>query len=80
MGRLSPTVDLARFAGQNVRLALEWNVPETLTGPAWFELDNVSLVAGLAPPPALATQGLSRPGNGAFQLDFTATLGRPYTV
>ncbi len=34
-------VNLGAFAGQTVRVAFDWFVPENLTGPAFFQLDNV---------------------------------------
>jgi hypothetical protein len=40
-GNLSGLVDVSAFAGSPVRVAFEWVVPQTLTGPAFFQLDNV---------------------------------------
>lgn len=45
-GVITETVDLSAFAGQSVRVNFEWNVPENATGPAFFELDNVSITGG----------------------------------
>jgi hypothetical protein len=42
-GVLTGTVNLDAFAGQTVRVVFHWNIPEFLTGPAFFELDNVRL-------------------------------------
>ena len=42
----TPTVvDLSAFADQDVRVAFVWNVPESGTGPGFFQLDNVMLTA-----------------------------------
>ena len=34
-------VDLSSFSGSAIRLSFEWNVPESSSGPAFFQLDNV---------------------------------------
>lgn len=44
-GPLSGSIDVSAFAGRHVRIAFIWNIPENFTGPALFQLDNVS-VAG----------------------------------
>jgi len=41
-GNLSGSVDLSSFIGQNVRLSFDWFVPQNFTGPAFFQLDNVT--------------------------------------
>jgi LPXTG-motif cell wall-anchored protein len=43
-------VNLSPFAGQTVRVNFVWNVPETNTGPAFFQLDNVSITLAAAVP------------------------------
>jgi hypothetical protein len=48
-GQLTGAVDLSAFIGQTVHLAFDWFVPETFTGPAQFQLDNVR---GATPAPA----------------------------
>jgi hypothetical protein len=35
------SVDLGAFAGRTVRLVFDWLVPDSFTGPAAFQLDNV---------------------------------------
>ncbi len=40
-GPSSATVDLSGFAGDDVRISFEWFVPENLTGPGFFQLDNI---------------------------------------
>ena len=40
-GKLKGNVDLAPFAGSDVRLKFLWNIPQPFTGPAFFQLDNV---------------------------------------
>lgn len=60
-GPQTETIDLTDFAGQTVLINFVWDVPEFLTGPAFFELDNVSVVQGLPssqPVPALDGVGL----------------------
>jgi hypothetical protein len=42
-GNLTGRVDMSSFAGQDVRIKFIWNVPETFTGPAFFQLDNVDI-------------------------------------
>jgi cysteine-rich repeat protein len=49
-GTLSGNVDLSAFGGQAVRLKFEWNVPESSTGPAAFEIDNIVIAGGTAVP------------------------------
>jgi hypothetical protein len=41
-------VDVTSFAGSDVRFSFEWEVPEFLTGPAFFQLDQVRLTAPCA--------------------------------
>lgn len=42
-GPNSGTVDLSTFAGTPIRISFEWTVPETFTGPGFFQLDKVAL-------------------------------------
>lgn len=44
-GLMSAEIDLSAFAGDTVRLSWDWLVPETNTGPAQVELDNVLITA-----------------------------------
>jgi hypothetical protein len=44
-GSLSGTVDLSAYAGASVRISFRWIVPESSTGPAFFQLDNVLVEA-----------------------------------
>ena len=34
-------IDVSSFAGSDVRISFEWDIPEDVTGPGFFELDNV---------------------------------------
>ncbi len=43
-GDLVGIVDVSSFAGMPIRISFEWTVPETFTGPAFFQLDNVQLI------------------------------------
>ncbi len=38
-------MSLAAFAGQTVFVRFLWNVPESFSGPAFFQLDNVSITS-----------------------------------
>ncbi len=38
-------IDVSAHAGQPVRLVFRWNVPQSFTGPACFQLDRVALSA-----------------------------------
>jgi hypothetical protein len=40
-GNLVGTVDISPFVNQAVRIVFEWFIPETFTGPGFFQLDNV---------------------------------------
>jgi hypothetical protein len=61
-GLLHGSVDLSPFAGQTVSLTFEWHIPETFTGPGFFQLDNVRAGGGVVPEPgslALLALGLA---------------------
>jgi hypothetical protein len=45
-GLLLGTVDLSRFAGQDVRIVFEWTVPNCVMTQALAQLDNIRLVQG----------------------------------
>ncbi len=45
-------VNLAAFAGSVVRVIFDWHVPETNSGPAFFQLDNVHFIANTTAPDA----------------------------
>lgn len=51
-GPVTRSVDVSAFAGQTVRLAFRWDVPEPFTGPGLFQLDHIALNSSLldAPP------------------------------
>lgn len=57
-GPSTGAVDVSSFAGQAVRLAFVWTVPENLSGPAQFELDSVVLGGAPTAVPSLNTLGL----------------------
>jgi hypothetical protein len=42
-GNQQGVVDVSAFAGSTVRINFEWLVPENLTGPAFFQFDDVSV-------------------------------------
>jgi hypothetical protein len=43
-GIVTELVDLSPFKGLDVQICFEWTIPESFTGPAQFELDNICLV------------------------------------
>jgi hypothetical protein len=56
-GPLAGSLDVSAFANQNVMIRFDWYVPESHTGPAFFQLDNVGLsnspVSSAPAPPGL---------------------------
>jgi len=40
-GNLVGTVDISPFVNQAIRIVFEWFIPESFTGPGFFQLDNV---------------------------------------
>jgi uncharacterized repeat protein (TIGR01451 family) len=42
-------VDISAFAGMEVRISFDWFVPDTSSGPAFFQLDNVMVVEAVQP-------------------------------
>lgn len=44
-GNQNGVVDLIPFAGMDVRIVFEWEVPHDYSGPAYFQLDNIDLLA-----------------------------------
>jgi hypothetical protein len=35
------TVNISPFVNQGIRVVFEWFIPESFTGPGFFQLDNV---------------------------------------
>ena len=60
-GPLTGSVDLSSFASRGIRISFDVVIPESFTGPGFFQLDNVALT--YPPVPQLA---LSRSGNNAI--------------
>ena len=50
-GNVSTTINLSAFNGQSVRISFDAFVPQNFTGPAFFQLDNVTLSAAPATVP-----------------------------
>ena len=48
-GSLSGMVDLSAYAGTTVRICFDCVIPQSHTGPGFFELDNVRLSSSLTP-------------------------------
>jgi hypothetical protein len=42
-GNMKGVVDVSAFSGQTVRISFDWFVPQDFTGPAFCQLDNVSV-------------------------------------
>ena len=42
-GNFLGSVDLSSFSGQSIRISFDAQVPQSFTGPAFFQLDNVRL-------------------------------------
>ncbi len=69
-GILQGLVDLMPYAGTTVYIEFDWWVPESMSGPAFFELDNIRITET-----ALISQiGPLAPGE---TMDFLATVGVP---
>jgi hypothetical protein len=79
-GPITGTVDLSAYAGTTIRVCFNLNVPQSFTGPAFFELDNVRLVSSV--PPAITTTGplLGGTMGTAYSQTLTASGGTtPYS-
>jgi uncharacterized protein YhjY with autotransporter beta-barrel domain len=61
-GQLSWLMDLSAYAGQDIRLSFVWTIPQSFTGPALFDLDNVASFGFYVPP-----DPPSAPGNAASE-------------
>ncbi|MFQ5649747.1 MAG: FlgD immunoglobulin-like domain containing protein [bacterium] len=53
-GPQTGVVDMSPFAGQDVRISFDWHIPETFSGPGFFQLDNV-ICNFISSPPVVAT-------------------------
>ncbi len=42
-GAQSSTIDISSFNTQNIRIVFDWYIPESFTGPALFQLDNINI-------------------------------------
>jgi hypothetical protein len=75
-GNLSGLIDLSAFANRSVRISFDVLVPESLTGPGFFQLDNVVLSYAPNPPLQISRSGtnvvLSWPATFS---NFTAVAG-----
>ena len=68
-GPLSGSVDLSGFAGRSIRVSFDAIIPESFTGPGFFQLDNIRLTYPPVPPLLV-----SRSGNNAI-LSWPALFG-----
>ncbi len=58
-GSQTNTLDLTSFGGTGVRLCFDLDIPESYTGPGFFQLDNVTLLYLPSPPLTIARSGNS---------------------
>jgi hypothetical protein len=56
-GNLSASVDLSAFSNQGIRISFDAIIPESFTGPGFFQLDNVVLSYPPTPPLLIAKSG-----------------------
>ncbi|WP_371373995.1 PEP-CTERM sorting domain-containing protein [Thalassotalea aquiviva] len=61
-GNMTGSVDLSGFVGQTVNISFEWMIPENFTGPAFFQLDNVTSTASVPEPLSIAILGFGLAG------------------
>lgn len=70
------TVDLSAFAGQLIELAFLETVPQILTGPAQFEIDDIKLVGMPAPAPDVDEFTFNLQGKAGKQIDLLLSSDR----
>jgi len=72
-GPINAAIDLGAFAGSDVRLVFEAIIPQSYTGPGFFQLDHVRFEA--CPTPVIVVQpaGQTVPVGGTATLNVTAT-------
>ena len=58
-GNQQGVVDVSAFAGTTVLISFEWLVPEDLTGPAFFQFDDVSVEASGSDRASTASAGVN---------------------
>jgi len=83
-GPLSGMFDVSAFAGSDVRISFDWIVPESFTGPAHAQLDDVAVIGcgdGIVQAGEQCDDGNVAPGDGcgatcAVEQCFTCT-GEP---
>jgi hypothetical protein len=63
-GALTGSVDMSAFSGQDVRISFDLVVPDSFSGPAQFQLDNVALSNNVPEPFSLALFGIGAVGFG----------------
>lgn len=68
-GSLAVTVDVSAFRNTTVRVVLEWDIPESFSGPGFFQVDNIRLESG--PGPVLSLSAAC-PGPVTLNLDDSA--------
>jgi len=74
-GDLNGVIDVRTYAGTNVRISFEWEVPEYYTGPASFQLDNVEVILFNADFSASPTSGIA-----PFETTFTNTSAGAFST
>ena len=66
-GPLSGMLDVSAFAGSDVRISFDWIVPESFTGPAHAQLDDVAVIGcgdGIVQAGEQCDDGNVAPGDG----------------
>jgi uncharacterized repeat protein (TIGR01451 family) len=81
-GPLEGAVDLGNFGGRSVRVSFDANIPESFTGPAFFQLDNVRLTRGSGGPPFIVSEPTDQSAlsgeNVTFAVNATGTQPLSY--
>lgn len=75
-GALSGAVNMAAYRGQDVRIFFLWTIPDSFTGPAQFQLDNVEVTATPTAIPTLSAAGLATLAVLMLMLGFVAVRTR----
>lgn len=63
-GNQIASVDISGFAGQAVRISFNWFVPQTFSGPAFCQLDNIFAIGARAQIPTLSEWGMIAAASG----------------
>jgi len=56
-GSLSDSLDLSPYSGRGLRISFDANIPQSFTGPGFFQLDHVVLAYSALPPLVIRKSG-----------------------